>query len=115
MDTCLQILDNVAIYIEYLPLESQQSHWTLVIQELEKLFHHMYLYLNKSNDCNCIFLIMTTLLKVNSISTCKVRIYQKKLFFTFIFKKNPKIRQFLNHSLSYFVSYYKIVNLISSI
>jgi len=78
LDICLQILDNVAIYIEYLPLESQQSNWTLVIQELEKLFHHMYLYLNKTYDYDCIFLIMTTLLKVNSISSCKVSIYKIK-------------------------------------
>lgn len=72
MDICMNILNNVAIYMEYLPLETQQSHWTLVIQELEKMFHHMYLYMNKNYDYSCLFLIMTTLLKVVSIASCKV-------------------------------------------
>lgn len=72
MEICLQVLNNVAIYMDFLPLESQQSHWTLVIQELEKLFHHIHLYMNKDYDYTCIFLIMTTLLKVASIASCKV-------------------------------------------
>jgi hypothetical protein len=81
MDICLQILDNVAIYIEFLPLETQQSHWTLVIQELEKLFHNMLMFLNKSYDFTCLNLIMISLLKVSSISSSKVGFKLISIFF----------------------------------
>ena len=72
MEICLNILNNVAIYIEYLPFESQQNQWVLVIQELETLLRHLELFMNKAFDYTCLFLIMKSLLKVTSIANCKV-------------------------------------------
>ena len=69
----MSILNNVAIYIEYLPFESHQTQWTLVIQDLEALFHQMYLLMNKSADYTCLFLIMASMLKVNYTASCKVK------------------------------------------
>jgi hypothetical protein len=78
IDICMTILNNVAIYIEYLPLETQQNQWSLVIQELETLFHQMYLSLTKSFDYTSLFMIMSTLLKLNYTTSCKVNINKKK-------------------------------------
>ena len=74
MDVCLQILKNVATYMDYLPLESQQSQWVLVMQELEILFLQLEPIMNKSCDYSSLFLIMITLLKVPSINNVKVSI-----------------------------------------
>ena len=71
MDVCLQILNNVATYMEYLPLESQQSQWVLVMQELEILFLQLESIMNKAYDYSSLFLIMITLLKVPSINNVK--------------------------------------------
>lgn len=76
--TCVSILNNVAIYMEFLPIESQHSQWTLVIQELETLFRRIEPLMSKLYDYTCLFLIMCSLLKISSISTNKVE--TKNLF-----------------------------------
>ena len=72
MNLCITILNNVAVYIKYLPLETQHSQWNLVIQDLKILFHQIEPLLNRSYDYTCIFSIMNTLLKVTSIANYKV-------------------------------------------
>ena len=84
LSTCVTILNNVAVYIEFLPLESQQSQWTLVIQELETLFRKIEPLMNKLYDYTCLFLIMGNLFKISSISTNKV---SKKMKYYLIKKK----------------------------
>lgn len=69
----MSILNSVAMYIEYLPIESQHSQWTLVIQELEILFRRIEPLMNKLYDYTCLFLIMGTLFKISSIVNNKVR------------------------------------------
>ena len=71
-DICMKILNNIALYIEYLPIESQHSQWIMVIQEFENLFRQMEPLMNKSYDFTCLFVIMGSLLKVSSIATNKV-------------------------------------------
>jgi hypothetical protein len=66
--------------MEYLPMETQQSQWTLVIQEFETLFQQIYPVLNKLCDFTCLFLIMSFLLKITYTTSCKVLI-----LFLFIF------------------------------
>lgn len=72
MNVCMTILNNVAVYMDYLPLELQQSQWALVIQELEALFRKLEPLMNKVYDYTCLFMIMGTLFKVSSISSNKV-------------------------------------------
>ena len=72
IETCMIILNNVAIYIQYLSLETNQSQWTLVLQEFETLFRQMEQVMIKSADYTCLFLIMGSLLKVPAIATTKV-------------------------------------------
>ena len=67
----IAVLNNVAVYMEFLPLEAAQSQWGLVIQELEKLFDQIFLIMNKYTDYTCLFLIMATLLKVSYTTNCK--------------------------------------------
>jgi hypothetical protein len=69
---CLNILNNVAIFIEFLPLESQQNQWIQVIQEFETLFRYLEPIMNKSYDYSSLFVIMGALLKIPSISNTKV-------------------------------------------
>jgi hypothetical protein len=75
METTMTILNNVAHFINYLPLESQSNHWSLVLHELETLFRQLEPLMVKSYDYTCIFLIMQTLLKVSTIANNKVDIY----------------------------------------
>ncbi len=77
MDTCIRILNNTAVYIEYLPVETQHSQWALVIQELEALFRHIEPLMVKSYDYTCLFNIMSVLLKVPVIASNKVFIFSK--------------------------------------
>ncbi len=79
IETCMIILNNVAIYIQYLSLETNQSQWTLVLQEFETLFRQMEQVMIKSADYTCLFLIMGSLLKVPAIATTKVM--SKHFFF----------------------------------
>ncbi len=72
MEICMIILNNVAVYIQYLSLETNQSQWTLVLQEFETLFRQMEPLMIKSADYTCLFLIMGSLLKVPAIATTKV-------------------------------------------
>ena len=72
MEICMIILNNVAVYIQYLSLETNQSQWTLVLQEFETLFRQMEPLMIKSADHTCLFLIMGSLLKVPAIATTKV-------------------------------------------
>ena len=70
-DTCMRILNNVSIYIEYLTLESQHSQWLLLIQEFETLFRQLETIMCKSYDYTCFFVIISNLLRVPGISTNK--------------------------------------------
>ena len=53
-------------------METNQSQWTLVLQEFETLFRQMEQVMIKSADYTCLFLIMGSLLKVPAIATTKV-------------------------------------------
>lgn len=68
----MKILNNSAIFIEYLPNESQHNQWTSVIQELDTLFKNLEPVMNKSYDYTCLFVIMINLLKVTNVSNIKV-------------------------------------------
>ena len=72
METCMVILNNIAVYIQYLPLETNQSQWTLVLQEFETLFRHLEPIMIKSVDYTCLFVIMSSILKVPAIASTKV-------------------------------------------
>jgi hypothetical protein len=80
----MTILNNVAIYLKYLPVESQHAQWNLVIQELEILFHQIEPLLHRSFDYSCIFQIMNIMLKVSSITSYKVHIYHIRAIFFLI-------------------------------
>ena len=75
METSMTILNNVALYMQYLTLETNQIQWGLVLQEFETLFRHLEPLMNKSHDFTCLFIIMSSLLKVPAISNAKVCAY----------------------------------------
>jgi hypothetical protein len=71
-ETCMSVLNNVAIFVECLPIEGQSQQWLLVFQELEVLFRHLESIMKKSWDYTCFFVIMTQILKVPYVSNSKV-------------------------------------------
>ncbi len=75
MEICIKVLNNAAVFIEYLSIESQHSQWILVIQELESLFRHIEPLMVKTYDYTCIFNIMSVLLRVSVIATNKVSFF----------------------------------------
>ena len=82
----MTVLNNVSCYIKYLPLESQHSQWSLVIQEFEMLFHQIEPLLHRSYDYTCMFSIMNMLLKVSSITNYKAILEPFSKLLSFILK-----------------------------
>ena len=86
------ILNNVALYIQYLTLETNQGQWGLVLQEFETLFRHLEPLMSKSYDFTCLFIIMSSLLKVPAISNTKVELAcsyrMQNSFIDCFFRKN---------------------------
>ncbi len=75
LDVCLNVLNNVCVFMTFLPVDLQQQQWQLVFQECENLFKKMEGILKKYNDYTCIFLILINLLKVSFISNAKVNVF----------------------------------------
>jgi hypothetical protein len=76
----MNILNNIAIFIEYLPIEGQSHQWLLVFQEFETLFRQLEATMKRAYDYTCLFVIMIQLLKVPYISNSKVTLTLKKQF-----------------------------------
>ncbi len=72
LDVCMSILNNVALYMKYVPIETQQSQWTLVIQEMETLFRQLEFVMHRNYDYSCLFTIMNNLLRLPAILSTKV-------------------------------------------
>ncbi len=58
--------------MKYLSIETQQSQWTLVIQEMETLFRQLELVMHRNYDYSCLFTIMNNILKLPAILSTKV-------------------------------------------
>jgi hypothetical protein len=102
METTMIVLNNAAHFIDYLPLESQLSNWSLVLHELEILFRQLEPVMVKSYDYTCIFLIMQSLLKVSVIANSKVGIFD-------FFKEIRKVFIIFFYILDYFGAVRKVV------
>ena len=68
----MSILNNAALFIAHLSVDSHHAQWAHVIQELELLFVSIEPFLVKSYDYTCIFVIMSKLLKLPIIAANKV-------------------------------------------
>lgn len=72
MDICIDILNNVAVFMEFVPQDTQYQQWLLVFEEFDILFKKIEPLMNKSQDYICLFKIIINLLKLPGISNCKV-------------------------------------------
>ncbi|CAM1320186.1 UNC79 (predicted) [Pycnogonum litorale] len=66
-----QILDNVAEYLEHLPLESCGSIWCNLLPQFESFFRKLMLSIPQSVENHAALRIVCSLLKVSAINSCK--------------------------------------------